>query len=152
VQHSRLPFEKAWRPPSVENAVNAANRSGYLVQPSPAEDASHASPGKAIPQTTTKSPPSDSTFTRFRIPCPSSIAYFSARFRRFQGFTNQPLAASCRPLPRHTKAQPWYTQSALVTFLAQAWRARLEAEFVTLLLESSDEHETYLYRSLPARS
>jgi predicted nuclease of restriction endonuclease-like (RecB) superfamily len=75
VQHSRLPFEKAWRPPSAENAVSAVNRSGYLVQPSSAEDASHASPGKAIPPMTTKSPPSDSTLTRFRIPCPSSIAY-----------------------------------------------------------------------------
>ena len=30
--------------------------------------------------------------------------------------------------------------------------ARLEAEFVALLLESFDEHETYLYKSLPARS
>ena len=75
MQHSRLPFEKTWRPPSAENAVSAVNRSGYLVQPSPAEDASHALPGKAIPQMTTKSPPSDSTFARFRIPCPYSIAY-----------------------------------------------------------------------------
>src|ERR1700686_3400962 len=44
---------------------------------------------------------------------------FSARFRRFQGFINQSLAASCRPLPRHTKAQSWHTHSELVTFLAQ---------------------------------
>jgi hypothetical protein len=40
---------------------------------------------------------------------------FSARFRRFQGFINQSLAASCRPLPRHSKAQSWHTQSELVT-------------------------------------
>jgi len=44
---------------------------------------------------------------------------FSARCRVFQGFINQSLAASCRPLPRHTKAQSWHTQSELVTFLAQ---------------------------------
>jgi hypothetical protein len=47
---------------------------------------------------------------------------FSARCRVFQGFINQSLAASCRPLPRHTKAQSWHTQSELVTFLAQARR------------------------------
>jgi putative transposase len=40
---------------------------------------------------------------------------FSARCRVFQEFINQPLAASCRPLPRHTKAQSWHTQSELVT-------------------------------------
>jgi hypothetical protein len=40
----------------------------------------------------------------------------------------------------------------LVTFLAQARRARLGTESVVLLLELSDEHETYLYKSLPARS
>jgi hypothetical protein len=28
----------------------------------------------------------------------------------------------------------------------------MSAKFVALLLESSDEHETYLYKSLPARS
>jgi hypothetical protein len=74
---------------------------------------------------------------------------FSARCRVFQGFKNQSLAASCRPLPRHTKAQSWHTQSELVTFLAQA---RLETEFVVLLLELWHEHKTYLYESLPARS
>src|SRR5664279_2824377 len=47
---------------------------------------------------------------------------FSARFRWFQGFINQPLAASCRPLPRHTKAHSWHTHSELVTFLAQEQR------------------------------
>ena len=46
-----------------------------------------------------------------------------------------------RPLPRHTKAQSWHTQSELVTFLAQARRGWLETEFVVLLLELSDEHE-----------
>jgi hypothetical protein len=40
---------------------------------------------------------------------------FSARFRRYQGFINQPLAATCRPLLRHTKAQSWHTRSELVT-------------------------------------
>jgi hypothetical protein len=34
--------------------------------------------------------------------------------RWFAGFANQPLAASCRTLPRHTKAQSWHTQSELV--------------------------------------
>jgi len=47
---------------------------------------------------------------------------FSVRCRVFQGFINQSLAASCRPLPRHTKAQSWHTQSELVTFLAQDQR------------------------------
>ena len=77
---------------------------------------------------------------------------FSARFRRFQGFINQSLAASCLPLPMHTKAQSWHTQSKLVTFLAQARRARMEPEFVVLLLDLSGEHKTYFYKSLPARS
>jgi len=40
---------------------------------------------------------------------------FSGVSRGFQGFINQPLAASCRPLPRHTKAQLRHTQSELVT-------------------------------------
>jgi hypothetical protein len=40
---------------------------------------------------------------------------FSARCRVFQGFINQSLAASCRPLPKLTKAQSWHTQSELVT-------------------------------------
>src|SRR5450631_1425467 len=44
---------------------------------------------------------------------------FSGFFRGFEGFINQPLAASCRPLPRPTKAQSWHTQSELVTFLAR---------------------------------
>ena len=44
---------------------------------------------------------------------------FSARFWWFQGFINQSLAASCRPLPRHTKAQSWHTQSELVTSPSQ---------------------------------
>jgi hypothetical protein len=44
---------------------------------------------------------------------------FSARCRGFRGFINQSLAASCRPLPRHTKAQSWHSQSELVTFLAR---------------------------------
>jgi len=47
---------------------------------------------------------------------------FSARFRRFQGFINQSLAASCLPLPRHTKAQSWHTQSELVTYVAKHFR------------------------------
>src|ERR1700675_1385905 len=68
----------------------------------------------------------------------------------FQGLINQPLAASCRPLPRHTKAQSWHTQFELVTFLAQAQRGRLESEFVDLLIELSDELKTYLDKSLPA--
>src|SRR6266403_1534341 len=47
---------------------------------------------------------------------------FSVIFRGFEGFINQSLAASCRPLPRHTKAQSWRTQSELVTSPAQlAW-------------------------------
>jgi hypothetical protein len=44
---------------------------------------------------------------------------FSARCRGFRGFINLSLAASCRPLPRHTKAQSWHSQSELVTFLAR---------------------------------
>jgi hypothetical protein len=44
---------------------------------------------------------------------------FSVIFRGFEGFINQSLAASCRPLPRLTKAQSWHTQSELVTFQAQ---------------------------------
>ena len=75
MQHSRLPFEKAWRPPNALSAVTAANRSGRLAQPSQAEDASRASPGKAVLPATTRSPRAGSTFTGFRIPCPSSIAY-----------------------------------------------------------------------------
>jgi len=47
---------------------------------------------------------------------------FSGVSRGFQGFINQSLAASCRPLPRHTKAQSWHTQSELVTFVAQHFR------------------------------
>jgi hypothetical protein len=47
---------------------------------------------------------------------------FSVRCWRFPGFINQPLAASCRPLPRHTKAQAWHTQSELVTNAAQHFR------------------------------
>jgi hypothetical protein len=47
---------------------------------------------------------------------------FSAVSRVFQGFINQSLAASCRPLPRHTKAQSWHTQSELVTYVAQHFR------------------------------
>jgi hypothetical protein len=65
---------------------------------------------------------------------------------------HRPQMQQNRPLPRHTKAQSWHTQSELVTFLAQARRARLETEFVVLLLELSDEHKTYLYKSLPAKS
>jgi hypothetical protein len=38
------------------------------------------------------------------------------------------------PLPRHTKAQSWHTQSQLVTYTAQARRTRLEAESVDLRL------------------
>src|ERR1035438_8669485 len=44
---------------------------------------------------------------------------FSVFFRGFEGFINQSLTASCRPLPRLTKAQSWHTQSELVTFVAQ---------------------------------
>jgi hypothetical protein len=47
---------------------------------------------------------------------------FSVSFRGFQGFVNQPLAASCRPLPRHTKAQSWHTKSQFDTFLAHRER------------------------------
>src|ERR1022692_2662712 len=49
---------------------------------------------------------------------------FSVICRGFEGFINQSLAASCRPLPRHTKAQSWHTQSQLVTFLAHARMAK----------------------------
>jgi hypothetical protein len=44
---------------------------------------------------------------------------FSAGVKGLQGFINQPLAASCRPLPRLTKAQSWHSQLELVTFPAQ---------------------------------
>jgi hypothetical protein len=54
---------------------------------------------------------------------------FSARCRVFQGFINQPLAATCHPLPRHTKAQSWHTQCELVTFKAQGNKA-IEIHFV----------------------
>jgi hypothetical protein len=44
---------------------------------------------------------------------------FSARRRMFQGFINQSLTASCRPLPKHTTAQLRRTQSELVTYVPQ---------------------------------
>jgi|SRR5580658_2180523 hypothetical protein len=44
---------------------------------------------------------------------------FSARCREFQGFIDQPLAATCQPLPRHTKAQSCHTQSEFVTLPSQ---------------------------------
>src|SRR5271169_3219217 len=47
---------------------------------------------------------------------------FSAADRVFRGFNNQSLAAACQPLPRHTKAQSWHTQSELVTNTAQQFR------------------------------
>ncbi len=45
---------------------------------------------------------------------------FSGALQGFQGFINQSLAASCRPLPRLTTAQLRRNHSELVTFLAQA--------------------------------
>src|SRR5260370_22685905 len=48
---------------------------------------------------------------------------FLVNLRGFEGFINQSLAASCRPLPRHTKAQSWHTQSELVTNVAQHFPA-----------------------------
>src|ERR1019366_9670471 len=51
---------------------------------------------------------------------------FSVNFRGFEGFINQSLAVSCRPIPRHTKAQSWHTQSELVTFLAHARESSYE--------------------------
>ena len=48
---------------------------------------------------------------------------FSGVSRGYQGFINQSLAASCRPLPRHTTAQLRHTQSELVTYVAQRFGA-----------------------------
>src|ERR1700716_893672 len=42
---------------------------------------------------------------------------FSVIFRGFEGLINQSLAASCRPLRRHTKAHSWHTQYRFDTFL-----------------------------------
>jgi hypothetical protein len=44
---------------------------------------------------------------------------FSVIFWGFEGFINQSLTALADPLPRHTKAQSWHTQSELVTFEEQ---------------------------------
>ena len=50
---------------------------------------------------------------------------FSVICREFEGFINQSLAASCRPLPRLTQAQSSHTQSELVTFLARGKGTRI---------------------------
>jgi hypothetical protein len=60
---------------------------------------------------------------------------FSARCRVFQGFINQSLAASCRPLPRHTKAQSRHTQSELVTSRAQLALLDRDASRTTRLVK-----------------
>jgi hypothetical protein len=62
---------------------------------------------------------------------------FSARSRRFEGFINQPLAASCRPLPRHTKAQSWHTQSELVAPSSQLWLVAIRRDL--------DQHVKHLW-------
>jgi hypothetical protein len=60
---------------------------------------------------------------------------FSARFRWFQGFINQPLAATCHRLPRHTKAQSWHAQSALVTCPSQLAPVNQDAPRTPLLVK-----------------
>jgi hypothetical protein len=55
---------------------------------------------------------------------------FSAADGLFQGFINQSLAASCRPLPRHTKAQSWHTKSQFDTFLAHREKQAYLAQFL----------------------
>ena len=52
---------------------------------------------------------------------------FSGVSRGFQGFINQSFAASCRPLPRHTTAQSWHTQSESVTNTGQETRTAEQA-------------------------
>ena len=54
---------------------------------------------------------------------------FSARCRVFEGFNNQSLTALATPLPQHTKAQSWHSQSELVTFLARDKRSSYSGQW-----------------------
>src|SRR5580658_1662263 len=75
----------------------------------------------------------------------SRHADISVIFRGLQGFINQSLAASCRPLPRHTKAQSWHTQSQLVTFLAQD-------QPLALLCNRTNSESVVAFGRLPANA
>src|SRR5882762_3859535 len=75
---------------------------------------------------------------------------FSVRCRWFQGLNNQPLAALASPLPSHTKAHSWHTQSELDTFLAQSFAERRASQLALERCEISGKTERQLARPVTA--